>query len=70
MRTPVSCIFCDGLLTGRTFRPRVMDRTSSPLVLVVGDITADVMASLDTTPVTGGDCLASKLEFHSGGVGG
>jgi len=39
------------------------------MIVVLGDINIDICAGLDAPPALGQDCLASRLEFHCGGVG-
>ncbi len=41
----------------------------SPRVVVLGDITVDVLAHIPGLPNVGEDCLVPKLELHCGGVG-
>ena len=40
-----------------------------PRILVLGDITVDVLGKLQSPLRLGGDCLSSQLEIHCGGVG-
>lgn len=44
-------------------------KSSGPAIVILGDITVDILARLDAFPRLGGDCLVSELEFHCGGVG-
>jgi len=42
---------------------------ASPAVVVLGDITVDILAPIAAMPAAGEDCLSPQLELHCGGVG-
>jgi ribokinase len=43
--------------------------SSDTHILVLGDLTVDIIGRVKTWPEPGDDCLARKLEMHVGGVG-
>jgi ribokinase len=51
------------------FRAMHSSTGSTPEILVLGDINADIIGRVKSWPKPGQECLANRLELHCGGVG-